>query len=169
MNHVGTLREHSQIQHRKDYGSTVINGIGAEPAAHRAALSVSDFDGWILHRAGTGGFTTHESARRHAEDRAFIERELAAARETATTAVVITHHAPTPRSIAPRYRGHPCSPAFASDLERVIGEYQPALWVHGHVRNGVDERLGSTRVLANSGGYTVYENRDYDPTLCVDV
>ena len=146
-----------------------LNGIPAEPAAHRAALSISDFDGWILHRAGNGRFTTHESARRHAEDRAFIERELAAARETGTTAVVITHHAPTPRSIAPRYRGHPCNPAFASDLERVIGEYRPPLWIHGHVHNSVDVRLGHTRVLANPGGYTVYENRTYDPALCVDL
>ena len=146
-----------------------LNGIHAEPAAHRASLSLSDFDGWILHRTGTGRFTTHESARRHGEARAFIERELAAARETGTTAVVITHHAPTPRSIAPRYHGHPCTSAFASDLERVIGEYQPALWIHGHVHNSVDERLGHTRVLANPGGYTVYENRAYDPTLCVDI
>ena len=128
---------------------------------------MSDFAGVIMHRGGR--FTTYESARRHAEERAFIEAELADAERDGTTAVVITHHAPTPRSIAPRFRRSALNPGFASNLERVIGRYQPALWIHGHMHDSVDVTLGATRVLANPGGYNAAENRRYDPALCVEV
>ena len=147
----------------------LLDGVANEPGAHRAALGISDFDGWILHEKGTGRFTTHESARRHAEERAFIEAELADAARDGTTAVVITHHSPTPRSIAPRFLGNTLNPAFASNLEPLIAQYQPALWIHGHMHNSVDVILGATRVLANPGGYNAAENPEYDPTLCVEV
>ena len=123
----------------------LLDGVANEPGAHRAALGISDFDGWILHEKGTGRFTTHESARRHAEERAFIEAELADAARDGTTAVVITHHSPTPRSIAPRFLGNTLNPAFASNLEPLIAQYQPALWIHGHMHNSVDVILGATQ------------------------
>ena len=148
----------------------LLDGLAREPGAHRAALlGISDFDGWITHHGGTERFTTYESARRHAEERAFIEDALAGAERDGTTAVVITHHSPTPRSIAPRFRGSVLNPAFASDLESLIARYQPALWIHGHMHNSVDANLGATRVLANPGGYDAAENPEYDPVLCVEV
>ena len=147
----------------------LLDGVAAEPGAHRVALGISDFDGWIEHERGTGRFTTYESARRHREERAFIEAELADAERDSRTAVVIPHHAPTPRSIAPRFRGSALNPAFASNLEGVIERYRPALWVHGHVHSSVNVMLGETRLLANPGGYNAEENPDYDPTLCVEL
>ena len=147
----------------------LLDGVAHEPGAHRAALGISDFDGWIQHEQGTGRFTTYESARRHAEERAFIEAELADAARDDTTAVVITHHAPTPRSIAPRFHGSALNPAFASNLERLIARYKPDLWIHGHMHNSVDITVGETRVLANPAGYNPAENPDYDPALCVEL
>ena len=61
------------------------------------------------------------------------------------------------------------NPAFASNLERIIARYQPALWIHGHMHNGVDVTLGQTRVLANPAGYNSAENPDYDPALCIEL
>ena len=146
----------------------LLDGVAHEPRAHRAALGISDFDGWIQHERGTGRFTTYESARRHAEERAFIEAELAHAERDGTTAVVITHHAPTPRSIAPRFHGSALNPAFASNLEQLIARYKPDLWIHGAMHNSVDITVGETRVIANPAGYDPAENPDYDPALCVE-
>ena len=100
----------------------LLDGIAHEPRAHRAALGISDFDGWIQYERGTGRITTYESARRHAEERAFIEAELTDAERDGTAAVVITHHAPTPCSIAPRFHGSDLNPA-----ENPV--YDPALCV----------------------------------------
>ena len=147
----------------------LLDGIAGEPGADRAALGISDFDGWIQYERGTGRFTTYESVRRHTGERAFIEAELADAERDGTTAVVITHHAPTARSIAPRFHASPLNPAFASNLEGVITRFQPALWIHGHVHSSVDVMLGETRVVANPGGYNADENPHYDPALCVEL
>lgn len=92
--------------------------------------------------------------------------------------VVVTHHAPSPRSL-----GRPPEPldgAYASDLEGVIGRTQPDLWIHGHIHLRQDYQVGRTRVLANPRGYITksrrmrreiveVEVRDFDPALVVDV
>ena len=147
----------------------LLDGLAQEPGAHRAALGVSDYDGWIQHEQGTERFTSHESVRRHVEERTFIEDELADADRDGATSMVITHHAPTPRSIAPRFQGSASNPAFASNLERLITRYQPALGIHGHMHNGVDVTLGRTRVLANPAGYNAAENPHCNPALCIEL
>ncbi|GAB5429385.1 MAG: metallophosphoesterase [Devosia indica] len=85
----------------------------------------------------------------HARNRAAIEAVLAT--PFAGPTVVITHHAPSRRSIA----GSVDIPdaAFASDLEPVIMRHQPELWVHGHVHQHHDYLIGSTRIIANPRGY----------------
>lgn len=65
--------------------------------------------------------------------------------------VVVTHHAPSARSIPPQYVGDSLSPAFASDLEHLV--QQCDLWLHGHVHDALDYRIGRARVVANPGGY----------------
>lgn len=67
--------------------------------------------------------------------------------------VVVTHHAPSSISIPERYRNDPLSPAFASDLSQLILETSPDLWIHGHVHDGCDYRIGDTRVVCNPRGY----------------
>ena len=146
-----------------------LDGVAAEPGAHHAALAMSDFNGWITHARGTGRFTSHESARRHARERAFIEEALGREETRNRRTVVVTHHAPTRRSIGARYRTSRLNPAFASDLEGVLARHQPVLWVHGHVHTSVDVQLGATRVVANPGGYHPRENPGYDPALCVEI
>lgn len=67
--------------------------------------------------------------------------------------VVVTHHAPSSRSIPARYAEDRLSAAFASDLEHVIEEFAPSLWVHGHVHDNCDYMIGRTKVLCNPRGY----------------
>lgn len=65
--------------------------------------------------------------------------------------VVVTHHAPSARSI--KGRPQPEDAAFASNLEDLIWSWQPELWVHGHVHAASDYRIGGTRVVCNPRGY----------------
>ena len=131
---------------------------------------LSDFTGAIHHHRGPDGrFTTSESARRHAEDRAFIETVLDRAESCGLTPVVITHHAPSPRCIRPWFAKSRLNPGFASDLDAVIARHQPPLWVHRHLHDRVDERLGQTRVVCNPGGYNGVEGHAFDPAFMVEV
>ncbi len=85
----------------------------------------------------------------HRQHRAAIEGVLATPADGPT--VVVTHHAPSRQSIAGAVEVNDA--AFASDLEPMILEHQPALWVHGHVHQHNDYRIGNTRILANPRGY----------------
>ena len=81
----------------------------------------------------------------------------------------IRHHAPSRRSIRPWFEGDPFNCAFASDLDRVIERFQPELWVHGHMHDPVDERLGRTRLVANPAGYRYEAKEGFDPALVLDL
>ena len=84
--------------------------------------------------------------------------------------VVVTHHAPTPRSVHPRFADSLVSAAFASDCTALMG--QATLWVHGHTHDSFDYTMKATRVVCNPRGYCpegVIENPQFNPCLCVDV
>lgn len=69
--------------------------------------------------------------------------------------VVVTHHAPHPQSIHPRFNLSPINAAFVSDLEHLMGKAD--VWVHGHMHDSFDYTVHqhgqSTRVLVNPRGY----------------
>jgi len=71
----------------------------------------------------------------------------------AKTNIVITHHAPSPRSIPERYRNDIVSAAYASDLEDLIRETRPDVWIHGHVHEPFDYFVDRTRIICNPRGY----------------
>ncbi len=80
--------------------------------------------------------------------------------------IVITHHAPHPLSVHPRWQGNPCNPAFVSDLTPLMGNAK--LWIHGHTHDSFDYRVAGTRVICNPKGYR-NENRWFQPDLVVTV
>lgn len=67
--------------------------------------------------------------------------------------VVVTHHAPSPRSLPEIFKGNPLGAAFASDLESFILDKAPNLWIHGHLHGFRDYTIGKTRVISNPRGY----------------
>ena len=76
--------------------------------------------------------------------------------------IVVTHHAPSIRSIVDRYRAIPLSAAFASNLDELILEHQPRLWIHGHTHESFDYKIGKTRVICNPRGYAPIEiNKEF--------
>jgi Icc-related predicted phosphoesterase len=52
---------------------------------------------------------------------------------------------------------------FITDLTRLIMQYSPELWIHGHVHDSFDYRIGATRIVANPRGYA--RNRNTAATL----
>lgn len=100
-------------------------------------------------------WTPIESMRRHAEELAWLE--LALAEPWEGTTIVVSHHAPHPNSIHPRYlpQGLAKSCAYVSDLSDVILRHAPDMWCHGHTHDSTDYLVGGTRVVANPHGYPV--------------
>ena len=104
----------------------------------------------------------------HEQSRTWLEGELAAQFPGAT--VVVTHHAPSSRSLRPGYTNEPTAVAYASNLDSLMNGSRAALWVHGHVHKSSDYRVNGTRVLCNPRGYTGFAlNPSFDPTLVIEI
>ena len=84
--------------------------------------------------------------------------------------VVVTHHAPSIRSVPERYRTDPVTPAFASNMEPLITKHQPLLWVHGHTHTSSDYCIGKTRIVCNPRGYaSMEENPGFRPDFVAEI
>jgi len=86
----------------------------------------------------------------HARDLSAIEESLAA---VGPGAMVVTHFAPHPNSIHPRYEASSITGGFVSDLTDTILRHAPALWIHGHTHESFDYFVGATRIICNPKGY----------------
>ena len=92
--------------------------------------------------------------------------------------VVITHHAPHPLSISPRYIGDALNGAFVSNLTDLL--FHADLWLHGHCHAGFDYQVGRCRVVSNPAGYVLnrpqvaagevplWENKHWQPEFVID-
>jgi Icc-related predicted phosphoesterase len=83
--------------------------------------------------------------------------------------VVITHHAPSFKSISPQYSGpgdFHLNGGYASDLSELILDHpQIKVHIHGHVHSRHDYLIGDTRILANPRGYKGHEQCAEDFTV----
>ncbi|MDX3927841.1 MAG: metallophosphoesterase [Shinella sp.] len=143
-----------------------LNGGDPELAMAAAQSGMNDYKKIKFCKLPYRKFKPIHAYRKHQESRAFLKSALENA--TARTTVVLTHHAPSPRSIPPEFKGDPLSACYASDLEDLIVDEQPALWVHGHVHHGFDYQIGRTRVVANPRGYPG-ERTGFDPQLVIEI
>ena len=68
--------------------------------------------------------------------------------------VVISHHAPTYKSLNERHSGNTLDAAYASDLSDFMFDHPNIRhWIHGHCHMNTDYRVGDCRILSNQRGY----------------
>ena len=107
-----------------------------------------------------------ETREMHQVSAAYLDAALAEPFDGPT--VVVTHHAPSARSLDDPHMDLRWS--YASDLEDLITRRGPDLWVHGHLHNHSDYQIGGTRVVANPRGYVEEARRSgFVPDLTVDL
>lgn len=140
-------------------------------AAVIRAIQVAAMNDFQLVHFGRGKdrrlFTPEDSAELHAQSTRWLEQKLGEPFPGKT--VVITHHAPHMRSIPERFKEDVLTPAFASDLSRLMGP-PVSLWVHGHVHESVDYEVNGTRVVCNPRGYHPDElNAQFDRALVLEL
>lgn len=139
-------------------------------AKDEAVRLMRDFSRIRIREDASEVFTPDHSALLFRRQAAWLEARLASVHHGPT--VVITHHAPSPRSIHARFAGSLLNAAFVSDAEQLLRAPRAALWIHGHTHNSFDYRINGIRVLCNARGYTrdgVTENAQFDPNLIVEV
>jgi hypothetical protein len=138
-------------------------------AIQEAQRLVKDFRAIRRDDAGAT-FTPLDAAAEFATSARWLAAELARPHDGPT--VVISHHAPSPRSIHPRFAESIVNPSFVSNAEHLLDGRRSALWIHGHAHDGFDYTVNGTRVLCNPRGHTrcgAIQNERFDPALVVDV
>ena len=141
-------------------------GRNQEVAMSYAQSGMNDYKKIKLSKLPFKKFKPIDAYRKHVETKEFIAAELR--RRVGQTTVVVTHHAPSPCSVASWFRHDPLSASYASDLEDLICETAPTLWVHGHIHHRNDYMVGSTRIVSNARGYPG-EGTGFDAGFIVDV
>lgn len=111
--------------------------------------------------------TPRDTVGYHERTVAYLDRALGETFDGVT--VVVTHHAPYPRSIHQKYLGRPSSAAYASDLTWLIEKHRPEFWLHGHVHDSFDYVVDGTRVVCNPRGYGQFPNPDFNPSLVLEI
>jgi len=102
----------------------------------------------------------------HTSGRRWLEAALS--KPTDLPLVVITHHAPSARSLNPLVRDQ-ASGAYASNLDDLVVSSGARVWVHGHTHFCVNYRLGNTRVVSNQRGYPDEPAPGFEPSFVLDV
>jgi Icc-related predicted phosphoesterase len=121
-------------------------------AMWHAEQVMSDYSAIAYTKKPFSKLRAHNTVRMHRASRGFLEVFLNEHRDRKT--VVVTHHAPSPQAIAPQYAHELATAAFVTDMEDLIREGGPTLWVHGHVHEHFEYRVGNTKVVCHPRGYS---------------
>ena len=102
-----------------------------------------------------------DTAMLHHATRSWLDDALAQPFDGPT--VVVSHHLPSFRSVAPAFLRAASNAAFASDVDHLVARAD--LWIHGHTHHSFDYRLGPARVVANPRGYPMRDGSLENPVF----
>jgi predicted phosphodiesterase len=117
---------------------TLWTDLSNDPFAVLKARQFSDFQ-WI------NGLTVAEWQARHDADIDVLR--------LANPDIIVTHHAPSYRSVSEQFVGEPFNNFFVSNLDEMIMRLSAKIWIHGHVHSHWDYMIGDTKILCNPLGY----------------
>jgi predicted phosphodiesterase len=138
-----------------------------------AANGMNDYNYIRGNKVGAYELLPAETCKWHVETRDLIGTELC--KKFLGKTLVATHHLPSIRSVAMRYRDDPLTPAFASNCDHLL-TLGADLWIHGHTHDSCDYIAGHTRVVCNPRGYASHfgkllrpENKLFSPEMVLEV
>jgi hypothetical protein len=104
----------------------------------------------------------------HIEQHEIFRRELAHwIKETeGQKRVVISHFAPHPITVDPKYGSNVLNSYFTENMEEFMG--WEGIWFYGHTHSNFDGMIGETRIISNQRGYG-NESVLFNPNFIVEV
>ena len=136
----------------------------ASEAMLAAGKTMGDFN---LIRGRADWFQPEDSVKLHHESVRWLKNALGKCNPQKT--VVVTHHAPSAKSIPPYHVGSILNAAFASALDEFVQASGVPLWIHGHTHHCVDYKIGNTRIFSNQRGYPDQIERRYQPEAIIEI
>ncbi len=130
---------------------------------------MADYKRIRLAKSGYRKLRAADTAKYHAIHKSWLRQKMDEPFVGPT--VVVSHMAPSMKSVAERYETQAASAAYASNLDDLAAEAD--LWIHGHMHDKFDYQIGRCRVVCNPCGYQtrggVPENSAFDPNWIIDL
>ncbi len=140
-----------------------------QASMREAEAVMTDYKRIRLAKKGYRKLRAADTAQFHSIQKSWLQKKLEEPFEGAT--VVITHMAPSMRSVADKFGEAPASAAYASRLDETVAKAN--LWVHGHMHESSDYTIGHCRVVCNPCGYMTrmggIENALFDSNFIVEI
>ncbi|SKC08397.1 Predicted phosphoesterase [Sphingobacterium nematocida] len=108
-----------------------------------------------------------DTFRLHQFSRLWLEDSLE--ESTSFRNIVVTHHAPSLKSIPTEFKNDYLSAAYASDMEEMITRFQPEYWIHGHIHTPIKYEIGATKIICNPHGYIDEKYNGYEKELIIEL
>lgn len=122
----------------------------------------------ISKSRGTRKIDTRLILARHVAHRNWLSDELS--KPFAGPSIVVTHHAPSRRSLEGHDTNRIVAAAYASNLDNFIEARKIDVWIHGHIHESRDYMIGSTRIISNPYGYRDDNvNPNFDPSFVLEI
>ncbi|SDJ35922.1 hypothetical protein SAMN04487926_1455 [Paraburkholderia steynii] len=121
-----------------------------------------------LIRRGNQPLRVRDALNEHIRSRKWLETQLSTPFDGIT--IVISHFAPSYRSLPAYMRETPAAAWYASALDSLV--QMADVWIHGRVPDTVDYAVRSTRVVCNARGLpweTNLPRRQFDSAFTIDV
>ena len=126
---------------------------------------------WIKRVSSTKGTRKIDTRRilaKHIDRRNWLSQELA--KPFAGPTIVVTHHAPSRRSLEGHDTSRLVAAAYASNLDHFIETRKIDVWIHGHIHESRDYMIGDTRIVSNPYGYESNTiNPNFKPDFVIEV
>jgi len=110
---------------------------------------------------------TIDTYRIHQLSRKWLDESLQKSEKSKN--VVITHHAPSLKSVSEQYKSHPVTTAYASNMDELILKHQPDYWIHGHIHTPSWYNIGQTQIICNPHGYIDEPYNGFDIELIIEL
>ena len=115
-------------------------------------------------------FLPLDSVREHRNSLTFLDEAIS---EALDNVVVMTHHAPSKKSVHPSYDSmmyYVSNFGYYTELrDFIISRPKIKLWTHGHTHNNFDYTLGGTRIICNPMGYRDENAQGFNRQLYIDL
>lgn len=142
-----------------------IKFVGTTLWTHGNQYGLNDFNCIMF---GGGMFTPKHAQQLHHEAVLFLEDELA--KPFNGKVVVVTHHAPIPECVVPKYANDSINCMFHANLNTLIEDNDIDFWFHGHMHDSIYVDYHGTQIICNPRGYYGHgANHGFDQNFIVEV
>lgn len=137
-------------------GATLWSGSDESPEEEATAKGFHDFKSIMSPVFDERTISLAEYNQQHQVEKHCVLQRCQIAHRDGMIPIVVSHHSPSLSSTHVRFLRSPANFLFASSLEEEILDLEdaaPRLWIHGHMHNPCDYRIGTTRVINQPLGY----------------